>query len=77
MPSGLPGTITSGRQNGGQMLRKRRDGATSAGRMWRKPVTEQLAKELDASGSHKLAAVVREQLARQGGARERSRRAAV
>lgn len=35
-------------------------------------MTEQLAKELDASGSHKLAAVVCETLAREGGACERS-----
>lgn len=34
---------------------------------WRKPLTERLAKELDASGSHKLAAVVREVVARESG----------
>ena len=32
-------------------------------RTWRKPLTDELANELDASGSHKLAAVVREAIA--------------
>jgi hypothetical protein len=58
------------------MLRKRRGENERTGKVWRKPVTEQLVKEFEASGSHKLAAVVRETLAREGGARETSRSAA-
>jgi hypothetical protein len=58
------------------MLRKRRGENERPGNVWRKLVTEQLAKELEATGSHKLAAVVRETLARERGARETSRRAA-
>jgi hypothetical protein len=57
-------------------MRKRQNSVGTPGRVWRKPVTEQLAKELDASGSHKLAAVVRETLDREGGARDRSHSAA-
>lgn len=54
------------------MLRKHRDKDAGARQMWRKPVTEQLANELDASGSHKLAAVVREALARRPAQERRS-----
>jgi hypothetical protein len=46
------------------MLRKHQRNDDGARQTWRKPVTEQLAAELEASGSHKLAAVVREALAR-------------
>jgi hypothetical protein len=56
------------------MLRKTRGENERPRKVWRKPVTEQLAKELEASGSHKLAAVVRETLAREGGPRETSRK---
>lgn len=68
MSSGARATMFSlghGRED--KMLRKHRSADDGARRMWRKPVTEQLANELDASGSHKLAAVVREAIARGSG----------